>query len=280
MNPEKSDFVIGRHQEAEYKLNERALNSDNPEGKLDPNEQDFISDLTEKGKEEALRQAEEFFSHFDPQKDAFFFASSNFVRAAETANIYRKAAEDRGFEIIAPSNPRDKTVAAVGEGKIMHVPALSLNIENALVDQLFNSKTDYLKLATERGIQFSPEFVARWREARKLIEADNKGNWSDNWRDHSEAVKKIMPEIQTAQELFENQFRKMLRLIEFGRKKIENSEYNKKIRIVAFTHENLFTHWLSEQWGENGLKLGETVSFYYDPKKNLHGVVRGKDQVV
>lgn len=280
MNPEKADFVGFRHQEAEYKLNKKVLDSENPQNPVRANEQDFITDLTEKGKQEACLQAEKFFESFDPATDTFFFVSSAFVRAAETARIYLDIAEERGFEIIVPSNPGDKTVENVGDGKIKHLQNLSLKIDNALIDQLFNHKTDYLKLAIERGVSFDDDLVNRWKQARKIIEEDNRGTWSENWRYHSDEIKKIMPEITTAHEVFDTQFKNLTRLMKFGKKKIEASNNPKKIRVLAFTHENLFTHWLSERWGEPGLNLGESVSFYHDPENNLRANVREKDGFV
>ena len=248
MTQEKpGDFYGFRHQEAKYQLNKRVLDSDNPRGPVSPDEQDFTSDLTEKGKREARAEAEQFFSQFDSAKDAFFFVSSDFVRSVETGKIYLQIAEEMGFEIITPDNPSDQTVEKVGDGKIRHLQNLSLKIDDAVLDQLFNSKNDYLKLAQERRIAFDEDFVGRWKRARSIIEADNKGGWSENWRYHSLAVKEILPEIQTAQEMFDSQFKNLVRLMEFGRKKIEAAKHEKKIRVLAFTHENLFTHWLAEE---------------------------------
>jgi phosphohistidine phosphatase SixA len=277
------DVILGRHQESRYQLNETALKKENPREPIDADTQDFDSDLTEKGKIEARRQAEEFFdgNHFEPEKDAFFFASSNFVRAIETATIWRKVAEERGFEIIAPINPRDQTVARVGEGKVRHVDALSLRIEDALLDQLFNAKKDYLTEALERGVEFDSDFVDRWTRARKIVEEDNRNGWSDNWRAHSEEVKKILPEIQMPKELFDTQFKNIIRLLGFANKKIEAAAYGKHIRVVAISHENLFTHWLSEYWNEEGMKLGETISLYYpEGTDELRARFRGRDEEV
>lgn len=276
MNPEAGFFGF-RHQEAEYKLNKRVLESENPQGPVKPEDQDFNSDLTEKGKHEARLEAENFFKEFNPEKDAFFFASSDFVRAAETAKIYLDVAKEHGFEIITPEKPGSPIVEEIGDGKIKHLQNLSLKIDNALIDQLFNHKTDYLKLAQELGIEFDQDLISRWIKARDIIEKDNKGSWSENWRHHSEEIKQIMPEIITAREMFDVQFKNLVRLMEFGKKKIEASGHLKKIKVLAFTHENLFTHWLSERWGEPGLNLGESVSFYFDPENNLQAKIREND---
>lgn len=275
----KADFIGFRHQEAEYKLNQKILDSENPQNPVRAEDQDFESDLTEKGKENAYTQAKKFFEEFDNTKDAFFFVSSDFVRAAETAKIYLDVAKKNGFEIITPNKPGSQTVEKVGDSKIKHLQNLSLKIKNTLIDQLFNHKTDYLKRAQERGVVFDEDFIIRWEKARDIIEKDNKGTWSENWQFYSEKIKKIMPEITTAREVFDTQFTNLARLMEFGKKKIENSNHPKKIRVLAFTHENLFTYWLSERWGESGLNPGESVSFYHNPEQNLRANVRGKNDI-
>lgn len=277
---EKGDFFGFRHQEAKYQLNKRVLDSEKPQDPVSADDQEFDSDLTEKGKREAKEEAILFFQQFDPVQDAFFFVSSNFVRSIETGKIYLETAEEKGFEIIFPENPSDQTVARVGEGKIRHIDALSLKIDDAVLDQLFDPKSDYLKLAAERGVHFNPDLVNRWNAIRKQIEADNKGTWSENWRHHSQAAKEMLPEIQTAKEIFDTQFKNLLNLMEFGRKKIEASKQEKKIRVLAFTHENLFTHWLAEEWNESGLRLGESVAFYFDTDNNLQAKVRGNEKAV
>ena len=106
MNPE-ANFIGFRHQEADYKLNKKVLDSENPQNPISADNQDFNTDLTEKGKQEAYKQAERFFNDFDPAKDAFFFVSGDFVRAVETAKIYLDVAEKKGFEIITPNKPRN-----------------------------------------------------------------------------------------------------------------------------------------------------------------------------
>jgi len=276
----KGEFFGFRHQEAEYKLNKKVLNSENPRGSVRAEDQDFTSDLTEKGKENALLQAEKFFAEFNPEKDAFFIVSSDFVRAAETGKIYIDVAEKHGFEVIIPDKAGSQFVEKVGDGKIRHVDNLSLKINDGLIDQLFNHKTDFLKIAQERGVPLDNDLVARWKKAREIIESDNKGSWSENWRYHSEEVKKIVPEITTAKKMFDTQFKNLVKLIEFGKRKIEEAKHSKKIRVLAFTHENLFTHWLSERWDESGMELGESFSFYFDPKHNLQANVRDKEGLV
>lgn len=273
----KGEFFGFRHQEAEYKLNKKVLDSENPRGPVRADDQNFISDLTEKGKENTRIQAEKFFAEFNPEEDAFFFVSSDFVRAAETGKIYINVAEERGFEVITPDKTGSQSVEKIGDGKIRHVDNLSLKINDGLIDQLFNHKTDFLKLAQERGVHLDEDLVARWGKAREIIEGDNKGSWSENWRYHSEEVKKIVPEIITAKKMFDTQFKNLVKLMEFGKRKIEEAKHPKKIRVFAFTHENLFTHWLLERWNESGMELGESFSFYFDPKQNLQANIRDKE---
>jgi phosphohistidine phosphatase SixA len=276
----RPEFDIFRHQEAEYKLNKKVLDSDDPQGPILAEQQDFETDLTEQGQEHAREQAAAFFQRFDPNADAFFVASSDLVRAAETAKIYVDVAEELGFEIISPENPHSATVEHVGAGKVKHLETLSLNIDNALIDQLFDPNTDFLKRAQDRGVTFDEGFVQRWQAARKIIEQDNKGSWSENLRYHGDTVAEILPEIGEMSKTYDRKFQNLVRLMKFGDTKISGSGYAKRVNVLAFTHENLFTRWLAKEMNEHGLELGEMISFRFDPSDMLHATVRDKSVVV
>jgi len=121
-----------RHSKSAYRTYEEIQKSESPEQQLDPEKQ-VTPDLPEAGIELAEQEADKFFEDLDPETDAIFFTSSNEARALETANIYRKAAHEKGFDIITPENTRGELAEEIGEGEIRVLKNLSLNIDNVLL---------------------------------------------------------------------------------------------------------------------------------------------------
>jgi len=267
INKGRNDEFFGiRHGQAEYKLNEGIIASENPEDSPDADKQWFDSDLTPEGKLLAREKAEEFFGKLDPATDALFFVSSDLVRAAETAKIYLDVAREKGFEIIRPgkkdgksSEPANKA-EEIGEGYIRKIDSLTLDhLENMLREQIFKPN-DYLKDVIEHPENVSAETREKWAEARAIIESDNKGSWGGNYAAHSEAIAKIFPNVKSAKEVYETKFRNMMRLIRFGQKKINEANPEKNIKVLGFSHENSFLYFLNQNYGES-MKNCEAVAF-------------------
>lgn len=255
--PKKEDHSASfiRHSKSGYETYAKILSSDSPNAPFNHTEQ-VTPDLTESGVELARTEAEKFFSELNPAETALFFVSSNEARAIETANIYRQAAKGRGFEILVPENTRSALAENIGEGEIRVVDNLSINSQDLVIDNVF--QTPKKRSAVNWG-RVDPEIRRRFEEATKIIEADDQGNFGPNFAKHSEAVKKIFPEIKTAEELYEKQFKNLIRLFEFGMKKAGESEMSKRLKIVAFGHENYMAHALEKYFADHEISNCEAV---------------------
>jgi hypothetical protein len=263
------EFFATRHSIAEYKLDQGIIESDNPEAKPRARDQRFNSDLTPEGIKLAQEKAQEFFSKFNPEKDALFFVSSDLVRAVETARIYLDIARAMGFEIISPKgnkeekkedSPKPKNKAEeISAGEIRKVDCLTLDhLENMLLESVYMPQD---RLADIKDLNIvSAETREKWAAARKIIEADNKGAWGDNYFAHSEEIKKIFPNVKSASEVYESKFKDMMRLVKFGQEKINEQNPEKNIKVLAFSHENSFIYFLNKNFGES-IKNCESIAF-------------------
>ncbi|MEI8337700.1 MAG: hypothetical protein WCF92_00960 [bacterium] len=263
-----ADFI--RHSVSSYKTYADIVSSDKPLEQLNPNNQSF-PDLPEKGIEFAKQEAEKFFAGLEPKKDVIFFASSNEARAIETANIYRQIAHQKGFEILKPEHSRNEHAEEIGEGEIRVVKNLSIYPDkntNILIDSVFNSPK---KRSLVNWQAVPTELKERYDRASKIIEADDKGSFGQNLAAHSEEIKKILPEISTAEELYKGQFQNILRLIKFGLKKAESSKQEKQVKIIAFGHENYLMHMLEKSFQEDGIKNCEAINLNVED-----GIVKAK----
>jgi len=263
------EFFATRHGIAEYKLQNGIIASEDPEAAPDADKQWFNSDLTPEGKQLAVEKANEFFDKLNPETDALFFVSSDLVRAAETAKIYLDIARERGFEIILPrekkDEPEDKPAdyrskaEEIGEGYVRKIDCLTLDyLENTLRERVFLPR-DIMKEVVNLD-QVSEETKNKWAAARKIIEADNKETWGENYAAHSEAIQKIFPNIKTAKDAYESKFKKMMRLVRFGQDKINEQNPEKNIKVLAFSHENSFLYFLNKNFGES-MKNCESIAF-------------------
>lgn len=263
-----------RHSVAGYKSYNELAKSENPTAPFDHEEQ-VVPDLFDKGVELAKTEAEKFFGQFNPEKDLLFFASSNEARALETANIYRREAHKLGFEVVKPENTRGKLASEIGQGEIRTVRALSIDSKNVVIDSLFNHPSRRPEINWDK---IDPEFKARFDEASKIIEADDRGGFGANLLAHSKKLKELIPEIETAEELYKSHFRNLVRLFKFGMKKADEANLNKSLKILAFGHENYFMHVLKEVFEEEGIKNCESFHFNLDEEDGVRGSFRGKDR--
>jgi hypothetical protein len=263
---EKDDeFFATRHSIAEYKLDKGIIKSDNPETAPRADAQWFNSDLTPEGIKLAKEKAMEFFAKLDPKTDALFFVSSDLVRAAETAKIYLDIARDKGFEIIMPREKKEEPFVPknkaeeIGESYIRKINCLTLDhLENMLKEQVYLSPDS---LAEVKDLdKVSLDTRKKWLEARKIIEADDRGTWGNNYFAHSEKIKKIFPDVKSAKEVYDEKFKNMIRLIKFGQEKINQHNPEKNIKVLAFSHENSFLYFLNKNFGES-MKNCESIAF-------------------
>lgn len=267
----KHEFFGTRHGKAQYQLNESIPYSEDPESAPDASRQWFLRDLTQEGREEAQIEAEKFFDGLNPETDALFFASSDLVRAAETAKIYLDVAREHGFEIILPreksekNNAYDNQAEEIGEGYIRKINCLTLDhLENMLREFVF-AKDDYLKKISHLE-NVSAETIEKWAQARAIIESDNKDGWGPNYAAHSEEIAEIFPNVKSAKQVYETKFKNMLRLMRFGQKKIEEQNPAKNIKILGFSHENSFLYFLNQNFGKP-MKNCETIGFQVLPEE-------------
>lgn len=253
--PREDSVHFTRHSQAKYGSYNKIRASENPQGAVDPEDQ-LTPDLTEKGAELAEQKAEELLSQFDPQHDALFFASSDESRALETATIYRKIAHQKGFEILKPGKTGTQLADEIGEGEIRTIRNLSLNLKNVLLPSLFNPDSQNKDTNWEA---LDPETRRKCDEVRAIIAADDHGSFGANFFYHSAEVAKIFPEIKTVQETYEGQFKNLLRLTEFGLRKVKESGIEKNVKILAFGHENYMGYAMNKYFGEHDVKNCETI---------------------
>lgn len=253
---EDSDSVhFTRHSKADY-LNYRQIkSSDNPRRGIDPENQ-IVPDVPEAGIALAEEKAEELLSKFDPENDILFFASSNEARAIETANVYRQLAHEKGFEVIKPEKAGLELAEKIGEGEIRVVQNLSLNNPDLLLQTLFNPDYQNEEVNWEA---LDPETREKCERVRAMIREHDYGSFGPNFFHYSKKVQEIFPEIKSAKDLYDRQFKNLLRLAEFGIKKAQEAGLDKKIKIFAFGHENYMSYALDKYFQEHDIKNCETI---------------------
>lgn len=249
-----------RHSRAKYDTYGKIKKSENPRAEVDSEDQ-LTPDLTEAGVNLAKEKAEAFFAELNPETDALFFVSSNEARALETANIYRQAAHAHGFEIIKPEHVRGELAEEIGEGEIRTLDRLSLNIKDTLMTSVFNPDN---QLGSINWGAVDEDFKAKWAQARAIINSNDRGSYGANLFEHSEAIAKIFPELKTAKELYDTNFKQLVRLAEFGVNKAKESGMEKNIKILGFGHENYMTYAANKYFADHGIANCESLDINID----------------
>ncbi|MFA6100163.1 MAG: hypothetical protein WC750_04825 [Patescibacteria group bacterium] len=266
-----ADYV--RHSKAGYKTYGKIITSENPTAPFDANSQ-VMPDLTPEGKDLAIQEAEKYFDKLDPAKDDLFFVSSNEARALETADVYRKVAHARSFEVIKPEKTRSDYSDELSQGEIRVLKTLSIDSKNLVMDFIFNPK------AGRKAINWKAvdeETRNKFDQAAAIVEADDRGTFGANYLKYSEQVKQLLPEVISAYDLYQKSFRGMLRLLRWAEKKATQADlHGKNIKILAFGHENALVYPLKEFFGEEGLNNCEVVEFEIDDTA-IKGKYRGKE---
>jgi hypothetical protein len=265
---EENKFYLGRHSIAEYKSNREALESEDPAKSFDRQNQIF-PDLAPEGIKLAREKAKEFFASLNPETDVLFFASSDMARALETANIYREVAEELGFKIIEQKVRPGSLAEKIGGNKIRPVPSLSFDIKNILAQSAFNP----MRVKSEINWEAVPdEERKKWEQARDIIGSDDHGSWGSNYHYHSVEVKKLFPEVETAEQLYHQQFRQIIELIKFAKEKIDEAKdmkefKGKKIKVIGFGHENYLSFALEKYFDEHSIGNCEMINFNMSGEK-------------
>lgn len=263
---EGSRFFNFRHSKAIYKEYEKKLASDNPQSKIDIEAQES-DDITPEGHDFARKQAHAFLDLMDPHKDIFYIVSSNQTRAIQTADIYARVAMERGFNVVRHKKTGTELADKIGEGYVRAIDSLSLNFQHPLEDAVFNPEAFLPKI---NWAAVDPSVKAKWEQAHQIVLANDNGSWGANFFEHAEEIKKIFPYMKSAQDLYEGQYKNMLRLVDFAKKKAGNE----RINVLSFGHENYMGAPLQEATGNHALgncegvelRDGKLVRIVLEPK--------------
>lgn len=262
VNPE-ADILFTRHSISPYVHYQWIFSSDNPSAPFDPNEQTWENgevqrDVTPEWITFAQKKAEELFVDLNPEQDDLFFVASNEARAISTAEIYTLEAKKRGFVILQPQ--KTHTVSeGFGNPDIRIMNELWLNFESPLLHSVFNP-TGSKVVDSINFSALSPEIKTKYEQARRIILDDDKWSFWENFFYHGAQVKAIFPEIETAQEMHEYKFLKLVEIAQRFTRKLSSSASWKNVRILAFGHENYVSHALHEATGMHSIGNCETVS--------------------
>ena len=183
-----------------------------------------------------------------------------------------------GIEISRPKNVHSSLAEEVGEGEIRVVDSLSINAPDILLGNVF-SPDSHLESVNWDSVD-DPDFLERWEKARKIINANDKGSFGANFFEHSEAIKAIFPELQDAEDIYNQQFKNLIRLARFGLKKANESGHSKNVRILAFGHENYMGWALDKYFQDNEITNCETVHIEVDEDERVHMTRRGQEQII
>lgn len=272
-NKTKVDFI--RHSKATYATYDRTTMSDNPSQPFDHKDQIF-PDLSPEGVELAKKSAKEFLKTLDPNKDELFFVSSNEVRALETAEIYHNEATMRRFSILKPEHSRSPISDKYLNGDIRMVNALSINFKNSIASNLLNPQSSRRQINFEA---LDPKEVETYKKLQEEIDKNNKGSFAANFLAYGDLVKKEIPEFETAEDLYNHNFKELIRLFKFAEKKAESSTSERQIRILAFSHENQLLVALNKYFDERGINNCE-ILHVESSDEGIKANFRGKESII
>ena len=267
-----------RHSKSYYKHYQAILNSENPNRLFDAATQ-VMPDLSDDGLELAQDEAKKLFSGMDKDQEALFFVSSNEARALSTGKLYKDIAKEQDFAVITPDNHRNRMDEEHVDTDIRVVTSLSIKSSSLLWNAVYTPEK-YLAEINWEGFDY--EVKQNWDAAREVVMHECKGSWGANFSFYSDLLKsdKLLPADQnTAGDLFETQFHQILRLVRFAAKKVAGSFQGKRIRIIAFGHENYVAKAFEKYFHEEGIgnceaidvnMMGDELSFI---RRNVRAVV-------
>lgn len=240
-----------RHAQALYDAIRAKLRSENPHGPIDIDQQPD-NDLTPEGHELAHSSARNFLSRLNPDKDALYIVSSNQMRALQTALAFVEEAKEQGFQVVLHEKTGSSVAERVGRGYIRSLETLSHGYAEAVSDTVFNPPSQMSEMNWD---SIDPEFRRRWEKARQIVLADDKGSWGANFFAYSEQLKTLLPELRSAQQLFESRYKTLERLAALATKRVAGQRMN----ILAFGHENMMGVPLERDTGNHALPNCEGV---------------------
>lgn len=285
IDPNKNNVAgnLIRHSKATYSSYKEINLSDKPNQAFKAEKQ-VVPDLSMEGIEYAREQAEVFFDSLNPEEEDLFFVSSNEARAVETASIYHDIAKERKFNIVKPENSRSKISDELTNGDVRIIQSLSLNIKNVLIPNLLNPESARRQINMEA---LTVEERETYGKVKEMIDQDNKGSFPANFLAYGDLVKKYYPEFETAEDMYNHHFKNLIRLVKFSKEKVSESKNNnndgeqgKRLRILAFSHENQLLIALNLYFNEHGIDNCEVLNFECLDDDNIKLGFRGKEAVI
>ena len=264
MNENKSFEAFGiRHSKSNYDT--YVTQKERGDKKFNPADQVY-PDLSKEGIKLAKEKAIEFFDNLNPETDKLFFISSNEARAIATADIYRQEAIKQGFEIMKPGKTNSKISDKETNGYVRTSRALSLNTKDYALHSIFVGELpeEIQKIIAD---ELPDDVKGKWLKAREIINnapAEIKAQgWGELFYKYSEEIKEIFPGIKSSEDL-EKQFNNILKLIQWGKNKIEESGIAGDVKVLGFGHENYVASILDKRLGDHKIANCEAISINID----------------
>jgi hypothetical protein len=255
-------------------------------------------------------EADKLLKSLNPATDVLYIASSPVERAAQTAVIYTQKAREMGFQIVdhgdkdivafgpeGHANESGKRTLEAGQGVGVRkfdqsMPAMEALLPSYIADvftpadmydkkYLNEDKTpNYDAITGLPGWQAMPEEAKqKWLEARRYVDANNKGSWGENYYHHSEHLAKMFPEIPLALEVSQKRLAHYGNLFTIVRDSFRQDATNsgKNLKMLIFTHEESFGA-LENIFGEgaHAMKNCEPVRFRPNDKGDYTILKRDK----
>jgi hypothetical protein len=109
----------------------------------------------------------------------------------------------------------------------------------------------------------SKETKEMWVKARRIMEEGGiEDTWGKNYAKFAERLEKegIFLDVLSAEQVYKSKFFNMARMVKFAEKKMQEQNPEKNVKVMAFSHENSFLHFLNENFGEH-MKYCENINF-------------------
>ena len=303
-------YYLVRHDDAVYSLNISIAESSEPLQLFNKSAQPS-EDLTETGISHAEQMAYEYFSNFDCKNNEIAFFSSALTRARQTAAIFLRVAKEIGYKIKIISGRSDSAKVQLlnleefenvdekrkrmymkrnqvhkelfenqGNAEIRTLGLLSLDyLKQSFVDSIYLPYDYIQQMKNDNAAKLPAAYKDIWTKCRKVIEADNRGDWGANFLTHSVCVQAMfrkykidrslddstIPSLSSVRDLYNGIFRNILKLMEKADDMLDFYESShseqKKIKIIGFTHENQLLYFLKKEFNKVGVDKSSAIGF-------------------